>query len=134
MTTLFNRNTLKLAALAVGLAGAPMVQAAGNFYFPYNAYEELSGTHATKITTSEKVQLPKVGLGKTSFAYNAYEELSGTHANTRGDVMGIAGKSGPAGEEGSAGGKRGSSVRSDLYKIHGDVTGGCSQYLRCSGD
>jgi hypothetical protein len=134
MTTLFNRKILKLTALAIGLAGATMVHAAGNFYFPYDAYQELSGTHATKITTGEKTALPKVGLGKPSVAYNAYEELSGTHAYKRFDVVGVAGKSGPLGEAGSAGLKRDISVRSDLYNIHGDVAGGCSQYLRCSGD
>lgn len=134
MTTAFKRNTLKLAALAVGLTGATMVQAAGNFYFPHDAYEELSGTHATKISTSEKAEPLKIGFGKQAVAYDAFEELSGTHAGKRGDVMGVAGKSGPAGEQGRAGLRRDSSVRSDLYKIHGDVAGGCSQYLRCSGD
>jgi hypothetical protein len=134
MTTLFKRNTLKLAALAVGLAGATMVHAAGNFYFPYDAYEELSGTHATKITTSEKAEPLKIGFSKRSDGYDAFEELSGTHADKSGNVMGVAGKSGPAGEEGSPGQRRGNSVRSDLHKIPGDVADGCSKYLRCSGD
>jgi hypothetical protein len=134
MTTLFKRNTLKFAAVAVGLVGVTMVHAAGNLYFPYDAYEQLSGTHAVKTVGSEKVTVPKVGIGKPPVVYNAYEELSSTHASSSADVMGVAGKSGPAGEAGSAGTKRDTSVRSDLYKIHGDVAGGCSQYLRCSGD
>jgi hypothetical protein len=133
MTTLFKRNTLKLTALAVGLIGATMVHAAGNLYFPYDTYEELSGTHA-RAATSEKAEPLKIGFGGQSVAYDAFEELSGTHANKRGDVMGVAGKSGPAGEAGSAGRTRDTSVGSDLYKIYGDVAGGCSQYLRCSGD
>jgi hypothetical protein len=134
MTTLFNRNTLKLTALAIGLIGATMVQAAGNFYFPYDAYEDLSGTHARTVSTTEKVEPLKMGFGKQAMAYDAFEELSGTHSNKRGDVTGVAGRSGPAGVEGSAGPKRDSSMRSDLYKIPGDVADGCSKYLRCSGD
>lgn len=132
MTT-FKRNTLKLTVLAIGLIGATMVHAAGNVYFPYDAYEELSGTHATTIPRNEKAEAVKIGLGQPE-TYDAYEQLSGTHAARSGDVMGAAGKSGRAGEEGSAGLKRSTSVRSDLHKIPGDVVDGCSRYLRCSGD
>jgi hypothetical protein len=134
MTTLFNRNAMKLMALAAVMAAAPMAHALGSD--TYNAYEELSGTHASASVTQQNIETPAIGLGKVVryASYDAFEELSGTHANKRGDVMGTAGKSGPAGEEGSAGLKRDSSVRSDLYKIRGDVAGGCSQYLRCSGE
>ncbi len=130
MTTL-KRNTVKFAALAIGLVSATMVHAAGQVYFPYDAYEELSGTHATKISVTEKGDLPTIGLGQASVAYDAHEELSGTHAKNRGDGMGLAGKSGPAGEAGRAGSSRNSAVRSDLNKIPGDVADGCSRFLRC---
>jgi hypothetical protein len=132
MTTLFNRKVLALAALAVGLAATSMVQAAGNKYEAYNAYEELSGTHPTNQWARESIDAPKASARVSTYAsYDAYEELSGTHAAAKTARTGMAGSTGEIGEPGKAGSQRGGVFTQ--FDISGDVAGGCAQYLRCSG-
>jgi hypothetical protein len=65
--------------------------------------------------------------------YDAYAELSGTHATAKMKTSGLAGKPGEMGEPDRAGNKREVIERSTAFDINGDVVGGCSKYLRCSG-
>jgi hypothetical protein len=107
----------------------------------YDAYEELSGTHANaKLFTLDGVRGREGMAGEAGVAgknnsfviemNQAYEELSGTHASKPTPQSGAQGRSGTAGESGAAG-KAPSS--SPLFNILGDVADGCSKYLRCSG-
>jgi hypothetical protein len=141
-------NKHKLTAFAL-LAGAsllvlPLAQANGSA--GYDAYEDLSGTHAnTKYSTKDGMRgregmEGEVGLsGKKAQsaiernvnAYDAYEELSGTHATKRMAQSGAQGRSGTEGSAGAAGRVTGPSP---LFKIPGDVENGCSKYLRCTGE
>ncbi len=61
----------------------------------------------------------------------AYEDFSGSHGSTRTEKTGFAGKLGVKGERGEVGSKPGVV---DPFHIKGDVSDGCSKYLRCSAE
>jgi hypothetical protein len=107
----------------------------------YDAYEELSGTHANAIQAAQDGIRGREGMageigvtGKMSMpainSYDAYEELSGTHANKSPSPSGAQGRSGFEGQAGAAGKASGASP---LFNLPGDVADGCSRYLRCAG-
>jgi hypothetical protein len=132
--------------LGVSLLLLPAAQAKG--LDTYDAYEDLSGTHANTVYDTKKSgMLGREGMegetgpsGKTSVrtmrdnmnVYDAYEELSGTHATKRTFQSGAQGRSGAEGSAGLAGSK--STEASPLFRIPGDVENGCSKYLRCTGE
>lgn len=112
----------------------------------YNAYEDLSGTHAnTQYATNDGMRgregmEGEVGLSgnktlsvmeRNVNAYDAFEELSGTHATKS---MAQSGAQGRSGSEGSAGAAGNATGPSPLFKIPGDVENGCSKHLRCAGE
>jgi hypothetical protein len=138
----------KLTAIAVlvgaGVLMLPSAQAKGSD--AYDAYEDLSGTHAATMydtkdgargregTEGEMGMAGKKSMGtmqRTMDAYDAYEDLSGTHATKRTPSSGAQGPSGSMGVSGSAGR---ATDPSPLFRIPGDVADGCSKYLRCAGD
>jgi hypothetical protein len=145
----FRRNIMstkyKLTAVAVltgvSLLMLPMAQAKGPA--DYNAYEDLSGTHAsTQYDTKDGMRGREGMAGESGTAgvvsqrmvisgYDAYEDLSGTHAAKR---MAQSGAQGPSGAEGAAGAAGRATGPSPLFKIPGDVEDGCSRHLRCSGE
>ncbi len=121
----------------------PTAQAKG--MSDYDAYDDLSGTHASKqYDPNQSGAQGREGMageagpaGKKMLhamrdnmdVYDAYEELSGTHATKRTFVSGAQGRSGAEGAAGLAGSQ--SSDASPLFRIPGDVENGCSKYLRC---
>lgn len=131
MKTLLKSNTFKFATLAAVLAVAPMVHAADSSI--NQAYEDLSGTHATPVMAQRSGEMQKKSSARFVAAdiNAAYEDLSGTHG-AKNSQTGVAGKTGLTGEAGNAGAGRNFAPASVLFNIPGDVDGGCSQYLRCS--
>jgi hypothetical protein len=138
----------KFTAMAL-LAGAsllvlPLAHAKGP-QAGYDAYEELSGTHANAKYTQSGMRGREGAEGEAGSdggtmwskmkrnvnAYDAYEELSGTHASKRIAQSGAQGRSGTEGTTGAAGRITGDSP---LFKIPGDLDNGCSKFLRCSGE
>jgi hypothetical protein len=134
----------KLTAIAVltgfSLLMLPMAHAKGPA--AYDAYEDLSGTHANTYIQRDEGMRGREGMagesgpaGKASKRslgdYDAYEELSGTHAAKKMAQSGAQGRSGAEGTAGAAGRTTGPSP---LFKIPGDVEDGCSKHLRCTGE
>jgi hypothetical protein len=121
------------------LINIPLAVANNSSNAPYNAYEELSGTHAGKTQMAPAGARGKEGTqGETgaagaksnaAFVYDAFEELSGTHATSPAIKAGMRGSSGRVGESGQAGKVNGNWTR---FNVPGDVQDGCSKYLRCS--
>ncbi|MGB8339812.1 MAG: hypothetical protein WCE43_13250 [Burkholderiales bacterium] len=121
------------------LATAAMISAPAAIAGSYDAYEELSGTHAGKTQlTAEGVRGGEGMKGESGKAGSkpslpnidqAFEDLSGTHPAAATEKAGMKGSSGQAGESGKAGKM---AVEWTAFDINGDVQGGCSKYLRCS--
>jgi hypothetical protein len=104
----------------------------------YDAFEELSGTHASakwiapegmRGSEGTKGEMGMAGSKTAQPAYDAYEELSGTHPTPAAVKASMRGSSGLQGETGGAG-----KVNSGWspYNTPGDVADACSKYLRCS--
>ncbi len=110
-------------------------------YDAYDAYEELSGTHAGKTQLAAEGMRGREGSqGEAGMAgskpaaaipYDAYEDLSGTHATFPTVMAGLRGPSGRAGESGESGKVNGNWTR---FNVGGDAADGCSKYLRCSNE
>ena len=121
------------------LANIPLAAANQSINTTYDAYEELSGTHAGKIQMAPEGVRGKEGTKgeagaagakpSAAFVYDAYEDLSGTHAPSPSAKVGMKGSSGSQGEAGSSG--KAASGWSQ-FNVDGDVQDGCSKYLRCS--
>jgi hypothetical protein len=128
MTSSFKLIALKSTVVAVVLAAAPMVHAAGT----NQAYEEFSGTHASAIYAVQPSETRNIGVDRVAANETnaAFEQFSGTHAAVKTAHAGMAGKPGEIGEPGRAGPHRNGA--SSLFDINGDVAGGCAKYLRCS--
>jgi hypothetical protein len=117
----------------------PLAAANDSVNTAYNAYEELSGTHADKTWMAPQGVRGKEGIkgdagvagvkSSAAFAYDAFEDLSGTHANPVAAKVGMKGSSGVGGEAGMPG--KATSGWSP-FNIDGDVQDGCSKYLRCN--
>ncbi len=139
----------KLTAVALlvgaGLLMLPSAYAKGP-QADYDAYEELSGTHANSYIQSSGMRGREGMAGEAGPSgkpmlravrdnldvYDAYEELSGTHASKKSFQSGAQGRLGAEGATGLAGSK--STEASPLFRIPGDVDNGCGKYLRCSGE
>jgi hypothetical protein len=139
----------KLIAVALlvgtGILVLPSAQAKGSD--TYDAYEDLSSTHATTTPYDTKIgargregtEGEMGSSGKKSMstmqrnvdAYNAYEDLSGTHMTRK---ISAPGAQGPSGAEGLIGSSGKATGPSPLFRIPGDVADGCSKYFRCAGE
>jgi hypothetical protein len=156
MTRFFKHDALKFAMVSAVLIAAPLVHAASsnsyvrntafenysagpasasfarqpsgdsNSYVRNTAFEDYSGINASARLARQASDR------NNSYVHNtAFEDLSGTHAGAK--SRGMAGAPGEKGEPGSAGTKRDLTPGTNVFDINGDVPGGCSQYLRCSG-
>ncbi len=127
-----------LFVATAALISIPLAAANQSIDTSYNAYEELSGTHAGKTQMAPEGVFGKEGTkgeagtagakASAAFIYDAYEDLSGTHASSPTVKVGMKGSSGAGGEAGAPGN---TTTGWSPFNIEGDVQAGCSKYLRC---
>jgi hypothetical protein len=98
----------------------------------YDAYEELSGTHASAKQYVDTGMLGPASKTKQSFfdVNQPYADFMETPIVTLSQQSGAQGRIGYEGQLGAAGK---TNSESSLFNLSGDLADGCSKFLRCSG-